>query len=117
MTPANLDLAIVRGCTFGPVLILCKDSEGAAVNITGWSVFAEVRKERLGSLRFSLDPVITDAAAGTISLFFSDEATWELPHGDFAWDLILERPSGERLGRYVAGRCVVSTPITLPPNS
>ncbi|MFA7302071.1 MAG: hypothetical protein WC069_07200, partial [Candidatus Shapirobacteria bacterium] len=97
MTPAALNLTIIKGITFGPVLITCKDSGGAAVNLTGWSVTADARQSPSKAVAFSLAPQITDAAAGQITVGFSDEQTNALPAGTFRWDLVLERPTGERL--------------------
>jgi len=114
MKAARLNLTIVKGITFGPLLINCKNAAGQPVDLTDWSVFAEVRVNPKAALAFSLEPEITEAAAGEITIGFTDEETQELPAGHYGWDLVLERPSGERLGPYVTGKLTVAPIYTQP---
>jgi hypothetical protein len=114
MTPATLRLTLITGTTFGPVVITCKDSEDAAVDLTGWSAFAEVRQSVNAAVVLDLAPEVTDAAAGEITIALSDEDTADLTPGSFVWDLILENAAGQRLGPYVAGSFVIRKPVTQP---
>jgi hypothetical protein len=112
MTPAPLNLTIRKGITFGPVLITCRDSSGAFVDLTGWVVSAHARKSATSDLAFSLEPQITEPLSGGITIAFTDEQTQALPAGSFKWDMVLERPTGERLGPYIAGTLSVNPIIT-----
>jgi hypothetical protein len=114
MTPAVHDLELKIGTTFGPVLLRCKDGAGEAVDLTGWTAYADVRVKPGAAVVFGLAPAISDAAAGEITLGKTDEQTAALTPGRYKWDLILETPDGKRLGPYVAGACIVSQPITKP---
>lgn len=114
--PATLDLAITKGCDFGPVLITCKDALGAAVPLAGWKAYAHVRKRSGLPLVLDLAPVIAaDDAAGLVTLPALDwQATAELPTGTYIWDLILEDPAGTRYEPPLAGELRVAEVATQP---
>lgn len=114
MTPASLQLQVTKGITFGPVLIHCKGAGGTPLNLTGYTVHAQARTSPSASLAFSLPATITDAAAGTITLAWTDEQTAALPPGGFAWDLVLGTPTGERIGPILAGSINIIPIITRP---
>lgn len=114
MTPANVPLTIYTGTTFGPVTLTCRDAEGVLVDLTGWTAYAEVRKTEGGPVIVDLEPVITDAGGGVVTLGLSKEDTAALPVGGYLWDILLQRPTGERLGPYVAGKVSIKKPITQP---
>ena len=114
MKPAPFSFTIVKGVKFGPLIITCKDAAGEPVNLTGWSVFADARKNAKAAVAFSLEPEITTPASGEITLLFSDEASNALPSGSFRWDLVLESPQGERFGPFAAGSVTVSLINTRP---
>jgi len=101
MTPANLDLTIYRGIVFDPVNIVVKDNTGNPVNLTAWSVFAKMRNG-LGQI-LDLQPVISNATQGTITLNFTSSETEEFISGENPWDLTLQRPTGDKIGPYVSG--------------
>ena len=109
-----LNLIIKKGTTFGPVEILCKDSEGAAFPLAGWSALAQVRKTAASAVVHNLGPVIAaDDSAGLVTL---PEIAWAvtetLPLGDYQWDLILVSPTGKRLPPFLGGAVPISRPIT-----
>lgn len=111
MTPGVLNLVLYRGTTFAQTFI-CQDDSHVAVNLTGWTAHALVRTDPQKHIVLDLNPVITNGPAGTVSISFTDEETVLLAPGEFVWDLVLERPSGERLGPFLAGTFIISTAIT-----
>jgi hypothetical protein len=111
--PATLNLEFTRGITYGPLLIYCKNG-GNAVDITGWSVFAHVRKDSASPLALNLNPTITTAATGEITIAFTDEQTKQFPPGSYSWDLVMQDPSGERLGPFLAGTVTINSTMTHP---
>lgn len=114
MTPATLNLSIRRGVTFS-LVINAKDATPAAVNLTGWSVYSEVRKSPTASVALDFAPAITDPTAGEITIELTDEETKALTiTGKFRWDLLLETPGGVRLGPFLAGTVTISDDITQP---
>lgn len=114
MTPARLNLTIRRGVTFGPIKITCKDGSGVAMNLTDWHAFAQVRKKPGQTVVLDLEPEITNPTAGEVTIGFTDEETASMTAGSFLWDFVLENPTGERLGPYLAGSCNISSIITQP---
>ena len=114
MTPATLNLSIRNGITFGPVIFNCKDAFSAPVDLTGYFVFADARKTYTDPVAFSLAPVISDPVNGEITMTFTDEQAESKPAGNYGWDLVLEAPTGERLGPYVTGRVNVTDVYTQP---
>ncbi len=115
MQPANLDLTIYKGITFGPILITCNDSEGAPVDLTGYTAFATARPLAPGwPGEINLVPTITDAAAGQLTITMTDDQTQALTTGKWGYDLVLQNPAGERLGPYLAGTLHVHSLNTRP---
>jgi hypothetical protein len=116
MTPATLDFTIYQGITFGPVLINCLDAADAAVDITGWTLQADVRRTlQDGVVEFNLGASITNGATGEITLTLTDEETDLLDAGSYVWDLVLENLSGQRLGPFAVGRVRVK-PVSSRPS-
>jgi hypothetical protein len=113
MTPGDLPLTLWRGTTFGPVEVTCLDGAGAAVDLTGWSAFAEVRAAAGKHRVLDLQPAILTGIDGKVTIpGFTDEQTLNMPHGDYVWDLVLERPTGERLGPVLAGSFTIQSAVT-----
>lgn len=116
MTPAQRDLEIITGLTFRSFKLYAKDINGVAVPLTDYIPFAEVRKKPGSAVVLDLGFAITDAPNGEITCpGFTDEETFDMPAGTYQWDFILQRPSGERDGVYIAGEFVIRKNITHPP--
>lgn len=113
MIPGTLNLTLWRGTTFGPVEVTCKNGADDVVDLTGWSAFAEVRVAVGKHIVLDLQPAILVGTDGKVTLpGFTDEQTANMPHGDFVWDLVLERPTGERLGPILAGSFTIKSAVT-----
>ena len=115
-TPASLDLTLTRDITFGPIVIVCKDSAGTVVNVTGWTAYAEVRKKPEDTTAIlNLAPVVSNGAAGEVTIpAIANSTTKTLPAGAYLWDFILQKPTGERLGPFISGRFIIGSKITQP---
>lgn len=114
MTPGPLNLTLWRGSTFGPVTFTCKDSQGNAVDLTGWVPLAQVRVAPIKPVMVDLAPTIPNPVNGKVVIYFTDEQTLTMPHGDFVWDFLLQNPSGEILGPFLAGKFTIRTNVTQP---
>ncbi len=111
MTPAELNLTAYRGTTFAQTFI-CKNGSSVVVNISGWTAHALVRSTPQRHIVLDLEPTIPVGTDGAVVIAFTDEDTLAWTPGDFIWDLILERPSGERLGPFLAGTFTISTAVS-----
>ena len=115
MTPGTFDLELYRGTTFGPYEITCKGADGEPVDLTGWSAFAQVRAAIGKSVVLDLEPSIPTGVDGKIVFGKTYEQTVVIPVcGDFIWDLVLEKPTGEIIGPVLAGNFVIRTVVTRP---
>ena len=73
----------------------CKDENGAAVNLTGYTARAEVRPTISSStITLNLAPTIPTPANGIISVVIADEATASIEPGAYVWGLVLVTPAG-----------------------
>lgn len=73
----------------------CKDENGAAVNLTGYSARAEVRPTISSeTLTLDLAPTIPTPANGVISVSITDSVTALIEPGSYVWGLVLETPDG-----------------------
>jgi hypothetical protein len=89
------DLAIEQGATFRRLLRL-KDSAGAVIVLTGYTVRAQIRaKVTSPDVLWSITATVSNAAAGEVTLYISDEDTATFDWKSGVWDLELEQPDGD----------------------
>lgn len=112
--PTLVNLEIHKGATYGPLIIRLKDSQNLPVDLTGWSVWAEVRSDSAAAVALDLAPTISDALTGEVTISKTDEQTAALTAGTYLWDLLAENDSGERLGPIVSGSVTIKNLITQP---
>ena len=118
--PTERDLTIIRGITFGPVTIVCRDQPeadgGLPVDLTDYIPYAAVRRKPGGELlELDLAPQVTDTAGGEVTIpAIQDEDTELLEPFRGGWDFILELPNGERRGPFVTGKFVIRDKYTDP---
>ena len=73
----------------------CKDENGDAVNLTGYTARAEVRPTISSStITLNLAPTIPTPANGIISVIIADEVTASIEPGAYVWGLVLVTPAG-----------------------
>jgi len=105
-TPFNLPLTVTKGITFGPVVFLFKKPDLTPFDFTDtgtWKVFAYARRSADAKQFIDLGPLITDAVNGEVRISFTDEQTLAQMGGTYKWDMVLESPTGIRIGPYFAG--------------
>jgi len=110
-TPAQYNIRPQRRADY-PLTLRFKDPDGVAINLTGWTVLAQVwktdRSEKLG------DFTVTTAslATGEVPIQLSYTVTATLPD-ECRWDVMLVAPSGLR-EYYVEGIVRPSEGYTVP---
>lgn len=100
----ELDLLLKQGSTFGPHLITLKDSNNTAINITGATIRAQIRKTSDAATAVaSGDFVITNGAAGQFTFGFSTATTAALQvdtisetgaDSQYVWDMEIQYADG-----------------------
>jgi hypothetical protein len=110
--PGKYDITMTRGCTF-PAIVLTFSGQSGPVDLTGWVPYAEVRLVSHGRVILDLEPVITDAVNGEVTLAaFTDEETAALKQGDYLWDFIMDDGTGAIMGRFLAGDFNIVNKVT-----
>ena len=114
---ATHNITVTIGTTFGPIKFVCKDSACDPVDLTGWSVWAEVRTSPAGPVVVNLSPSITNAAGGEITISATDNVTATWKEGSYKWDLVLQDTGVARPDPPVAGSFKIERKtITQPPH-
>lgn len=109
--PAQYNIRPQRRADF-PLSLKFKDSAGTAINLTGWTVLAQVwqadRSAKLGDFTVT----VTDASAGEVTLKLAHTVTAILPT-ECRYDVMLVNPSGLR-EYYMEGIVRPSEGYTVP---
>ena len=89
------------------------------LDLTGYTVVDEVRRNSSADVTLDLNPSITDAANGEITIpAISSDDTQDFDFvGTFQHDMVLINDSSERVGVILNGPFVVSDNITQPANT
>ncbi len=110
VTPFDLPLTITKGVTYGPVVFHFKQEDGSPFDLTvggTWKCLAYARRTKDAKQFIDLNPIITNAVGGEATVEFTDEQTTAMMGGMYGWDMILEVPTGERIGPYFSGKLSV----------
>lgn len=91
-------LTIYRGASF-LLTTTVKDEAGAAIDLTGATVRAEIRTRAAVSATLLLDlaPTISDGPGGVITINISPAATAALSPQVAKWDMVADMPGGDAL--------------------
>lgn len=112
ITPATYNLRVQKRADH-PMAVTFKDSSGAAMDLTGYTVLAQVwdkcRTSKLGDWTVT----VTSAAAGQVTLKLPYTVTAVLP-AEAYYDVMLVAPSGLR-EYYLEGVIRASEGYTAPP--
>ena len=109
--PASYNIRPQKRADF-PLDVTFKDSAGAAINLTGWTVLAQVwttdRSSKIGDFTVT----VTSAANGQVNLKLPYTVTVNLPT-EVRWDVMLVSPTGLR-EYYLEGIVRPSEGYTVP---
>lgn len=110
--PASVDLRIYRGDTFEAQEFRWEQPAGTPVNITGYTVAAQIRlKPDAEDTEAEFECTITDAVNGKWTIEMADDVTEDLPKKTLYWDMQLTSPGGVTK-TFAAGKIVLTKDVT-----
>lgn len=109
--PGRYDITLQRRADYS-VSLQFKDSNDAAVDLTGYTVYAQVWDKARTSKAADFEIAYTDREDGRVTISLTDEQTTVFSD-ELRYDVLLENPSGER-EYYLEGIIFVSQGYTAP---
>ena len=104
------NIFIDQGATF-TTTVTVTDANGDAVNLSGYSVAAQIRKTFLSSTATSFTASISNASSGEITISLTDTQTTALEAGRFVYDVLITASGGTKT-RVVEGQVTVNPSVT-----
>lgn len=94
-SPATLNLSLHRRTDFA-LTVKLKDENGAAKDLTGWTVASSISTEYGAAVVDSFQVDTAQLASGEFTLSLSEADTEALAAGDYAWDCLVLDTDGKR---------------------
>ena len=110
MAAGTHNITIEKGIDFELTFNL-KDSSDAAINVTGYTFKAELRRKASTGVAATFTSAITNASAGQVKISMNATTTRGLPVGKLQYDLVSQDGSSN-VKRYVTGTATVKDTIT-----
>jgi len=107
---AFTELTIEKGATFSTTINV-EDSNGDAINLTGYTANSQIRKSYYSTTANSFTATITGTANGEITLSMTAANTSSLTAGRALYDLLISDSSGVKT-RVVEGIVTILPNIT-----
>ena len=104
------NIFIDQGATF-TTTVTVSDANGDAVNLSGYSVAAQIRKTFLSSSATAFTATISNASSGEITISLSPTQTTALEAGRFVYDVLITASGGTKT-RVVEGQVTVNPSVT-----
>ena len=104
------NIFIDQGATF-TTTVTVTDANGDAVNLSGYSVAAQIRKTFLSSSATAFTATISNASSGEITISLSPTQTTSLEAGRFVYDVLITASGGTKT-RVVEGQVTVNPSVT-----
>ena len=104
------NIFIDQGATF-TTTVTVTDSNGDAVNLSGYSVAAQIRKTFLSSSATAFTATISNASSGEITISLTPTQTTALEAGRFVYDVLITASGGTKT-RVVEGQVTVNPSVT-----
>lgn len=95
ISPASYSFRVQRRADY-PLAVTFKDSIGAAINLTGWQVVAQVWDKARTVKAGDFTVTVTSAVNGEVSLKLPYSVTAAMTGSEYYYDVMLVNPSGLR---------------------
>ena len=112
VSPGTYNIIMQRRADYSVQLVF-KDSSNNAINLTGYTVYAQCWDEGRNIKYGDFAVTYTDRAAGTIDIALTDAQTATFLANKLSYDVLLENPSGLR-EYYLEGVINMSEGYTSP---
>ena len=93
--PATYNMTIQRRSDH-KIQIIFKDSTNTAINLTGYTVEAQVWEETRSAKFADFTIAYTDRSAGTVDISLTDTQTATFLQDNLKYDVLLTNPTGEK---------------------
>ena len=104
------NIFIDQGATF-TTTVTVTDSSGSAVNLSGYSVAAQIRKSHQSTSSVAFTASVSDASSGEITISLTPTQTAALEQGRYVYDVLITDSSGTKT-RVVEGQVTVNPSVT-----
>jgi hypothetical protein len=104
------NLYVDAGATYSNIITVTA-SNGQALNLSGYSVAAQMRKSYQSSVAYNFTSTIYIASQGKVRLQLSAEQSEQIPPGRWLYDVEITSPTGF-ITRVVEGIVTVNPQIT-----
>lgn len=91
--PGTHDITVQRRADYEMPLVF-KDNSDAAINLTGWTVAAQLWNESRATKHADWTVTYTNRAAGSIKIALTDTQTASLPFEELKYDVMLTNQAG-----------------------
>ena len=108
--PATYDFSVQRRADHS-IPLLFKDSSNNAINLTGFTVAAQVWEETRTTKYADFSVTYTDRTAGSVKISLTDTQTATFTPNELKYDVLLTNGSGEK-EYYLEGTIFVSEGYT-----
>jgi len=92
ITPGTYNISLQRRADYS-ITLQFKDSNDAAINLTGWTVAAQAWNQGRTTKYADFTVTYTDRSTGTVAIALTDEQTATLPNEAY-YDVLLTNASG-----------------------
>jgi hypothetical protein len=92
ISPGIYNISLQRRADYS-ITLQFKDSTDAAINLTGWTVAAQVWNQDRTTKYADFTVTYTDRSTGTVAIALTDDQTATLPNEAY-YDVLLTNPSG-----------------------
>jgi hypothetical protein len=110
MAAGIYNIAVDKGSDFSFTVTLA-DSVGTAINISGYTFKAEIRRKPETKLEKAFTISITNAGGGILKMALTDGDTRDLPVGKLRYDLV-GKDGSSNVERYLTGSVTVTDTVT-----
>lgn len=105
-----VELTVEQGANFSTTIDV-KDGTNTIINLSGYTVAAQMRKSYYSTTANSFTTTITDASAGVITMSMTGANTANLTPGRYVYDLLLTSGTGVKT-RVIEGIVTVMPSVT-----